>query len=105
MDGLSDGQLVAITAIERACSILSILGSLFIILTFCFSHSFRKPINRMVFYASFGNLMSNVGTLMSRDHLGRTTSFGCQFQAFLLQLCVANHVQPIWPWYSCIVDG
>ncbi|RYP69544.1 hypothetical protein DL771_006059 [Monosporascus sp. 5C6A] len=55
--------------IERACS-----------------YAFRKPINRLVFYASFGNLMSVVGTLMTNKYTNNVDSFGCQLQAFLIQM-------------------
>ena len=85
-DGLSHGQLEAISVIERVCSVFSLLGCVFIILTFCFSSSFHKPINRLVFYASFGNMMTNVGTLMSRTYLSSPDSVGCQFQSFLIQM-------------------
>lgn len=88
MGKLSEGQLDAVSVIERSCSVLSVLGCIFIIVTFCMSSAFHKPINRLVFYASFGNLMANVGTLMSLAYLSSLNSFGCQFQAFLLQLCV-----------------
>jgi hypothetical protein len=50
------------------------------------SKTFHKPINRLVFYASFGNMLTNVGTLMSRHYLGSPYSVGCQFQAFLIQM-------------------
>ncbi|KAJ6779342.1 hypothetical protein PWT90_04280 [Aphanocladium album] len=83
---LTEGQLAAVSAIERGCSVLSLLGCLFIIITFCMSSAFHKPINRLVFYASFGNMMTNVGTLMSRAYLGDILSAGCQFQAFLIQM-------------------
>lgn len=83
---LTSDQLTAISAIERACSVLSLLGCLFVIVTFCMSSAFHKPINRLVFYASFGNMMTNVGTLMSRSYLGDVLSVGCQFQAFLIQM-------------------
>ncbi|EXV03656.1 7 transmembrane receptor domain protein [Metarhizium robertsii] len=86
MIGMNESQLRAISAIERACSVLSLLGCLFTIVTFCYSRSFHKPINRLVFYASFGNMLTNIGTLMSRTFLENGTSFGCQFQAFLIQL-------------------
>ncbi|KYK57644.1 G-protein coupled receptor [Drechmeria coniospora] len=86
MGGLTPGDILAITDIERICSVLSILGSMFIIITFSCSKSFHRPINRLVLYASFGNIMSNVGTLMSRSMIYRVDSFGCQFQAFLIQL-------------------
>ncbi|KAK5995877.1 hypothetical protein PT974_04295 [Cladobotryum mycophilum] len=85
-EALSMRQLHAISDIERACSVLSLVGSVFTIVTFCFSRSFHKPINRLVFYASFGNMMSNVGTLISRHYLKAPDSVGCQFQAFLIQM-------------------
>lgn len=85
---LTDAQLDALTVIERVGSVFSLLGCVFIITTFCFSKAFHKPINRMVFYASFGNLMTNIGTLMSRTYLPYLDSVGCQFQGFLIQMCV-----------------
>ncbi|KFA64710.1 hypothetical protein S40285_05264 [Stachybotrys chlorohalonatus IBT 40285] len=86
MPRLSEGQLLALSIIERSCSVLSIIGGLFIIMTFCFSSSFHRPINRLVFYASFGNLLSNVGTMMSRSYTGSPDSAGCQLQGFLIQM-------------------
>ncbi|KAI1414284.1 family A G protein-coupled receptor-like protein [Hypoxylon sp. FL1857] len=83
---LTQGVLEAITIIERVGSVFSLLGCLFVILTFTFSKAFHKPINRLVFYASFGNMMTNVGTLMSRSYVTQIDSFGCQFQGFLIQM-------------------
>lgn len=86
MAKLTEGQLQAISIMERTCSVVSILGCLFTIVTFtCFRAFQEKPINRLVFYASFGNLMSCVGTLMSRSFLDHPNSFGCQLQALLIQ--------------------
>lgn len=79
-------HLRVISHIERVGSSLSLLGCIFILLTFCFSGDLRKPINRLVFYASWGNLFSVVGTLMSRAPLADVNSFGCQLQAFLIQM-------------------
>lgn len=79
-------QLDHFSIIERVCSVFSLLGCVFIITTFCARRSFHKPINRLVFYASFGNMMSNVGTLMARTYVGDGNSPGCQFQAFLIQM-------------------
>ncbi|KHO00941.1 G-protein coupled receptor [Metarhizium album ARSEF 1941] len=84
--GFTQSELEAISAVERACSVLSLLGCLFTIGTFSYSRSFHKPINRLVFYASFGNMLTNIGTLMSRSYLPHINSFGCQFQGFLIQL-------------------
>ncbi|KAI1799824.1 family A G protein-coupled receptor-like protein [Daldinia bambusicola] len=83
---LTVGELEAISIIERVGSVFSLTGSLFVILTFLFSKAFHKPINRLVFYASFGNMMSNVGTLMSRRFVTDIDSFGCQYQGFLIQM-------------------
>ena len=79
-------QLDIFSIIERACSVFSLLGCVFIIATFCMSKAFHKPINRLVFYASFGNAITNVATLMARSFIGDTNSAGCQFQAFLIQM-------------------
>lgn len=83
-------HLNVISYIERTGSSLSLLGCIFILLTFCFSGDLRKPINRLVFYASWGNLFSVVGTLMSRKPLANVNSFGCQLQAFLIQMSVPS---------------
>ncbi|KAI0969896.1 G-protein coupled receptor [Xylaria arbuscula] len=81
----SPGVLRAITVIERVGSVFSLLGCLFIIVTFLSSSAFRKPINRLVFYASFGNMVVNVGTLIARAYVDDGDSPGCQIQAFLIQ--------------------
>ncbi|RGP80485.1 hypothetical protein FLONG3_1413 [Fusarium longipes] len=83
---LDKHHLDALSVIERVCSVFSLLGSIFIIGTFLSSKAFHKPINRLVFYASFGNMMTNVGTLMSRSYINDSHSVGCQFQAFLIQM-------------------
>ncbi|KAK4646619.1 hypothetical protein QC761_212150 [Podospora bellae-mahoneyi] len=72
--------------IERTCSVFSLLGSVLVIGTFCASKAFHKPINRLVFYASFGNLMTNAATLMARSFIANPRSAGCQFQGFLIQM-------------------
>ncbi|KAJ4414235.1 hypothetical protein N0V85_003230 [Neurospora sp. IMI 360204] len=72
--------------IERICSVFSLLGCIFIISTFCLSERFQKPINRLCFFATFGNLATNVATLMGRDFVLSPHGAGCQFQAFLIQM-------------------
>lgn len=49
---ISDDDLDIFTVIERVSSVLSLVGCIFIIATFCSLKSFHKPINRLVFYAS-----------------------------------------------------
>ncbi|KAF4785558.1 G-protein coupled receptor [Colletotrichum scovillei] len=83
---LDKGDLDLLSIIERTCSVFSLLGCVFIIVTFCSSRAFHKPINRLVFFASFGNMMTNVGTLMARSYIGSPDSPGCQLQAFLVQM-------------------
>lgn len=72
--------------IERVCSVFSLLGCVFIIFTFCLSKRFRKPINRLAFFATFGNLATNVATLMARSFVDDEEGAGCQMQAFLIQM-------------------
>ncbi|PYI30844.1 Nnf1-domain-containing protein [Aspergillus indologenus CBS 114.80] len=83
---LSRSQLQAISVTERVCSAVSLLGTFVIVISFLSSSSFRKPINRLVFYASWGNMMANVATLMSQSGVRLGTASGlCQFQGFLIQ--------------------
>jgi hypothetical protein len=76
----------SIVIAERVSSIFSVAGAFFIIITFLCDPRFRKPINRLVFYASWGNLFANVATLISRSGitLGVDAPL-CQFQGFLIQ--------------------
>lgn len=84
---LTSGQKTALMITERVVSIFSILGIFFILVTFYFLSSFNKPINRLVFYASFGNLGMNIACLISEDGIyAGPLSPLCQFQAFLIQM-------------------
>ncbi|KAL8839755.1 MAG: hypothetical protein Q9170_001626 [Blastenia crenularia] len=84
---LSQAQTDALSATERAVSVFSIVGILFILVTFYFLKSFHKPINRLIFFASFGNLGMNIACLIAEDGIasGPTSSL-CTFQAFLIQM-------------------
>lgn len=82
----SQAQLSAISLTERICSAVSLVGTFVIVTTFISFRSFRKPINRLVFYASWGNIMANVATLISQSGIqAGVGSSLCQFQAFLIQ--------------------
>ncbi|KAL8751576.1 MAG: hypothetical protein Q9199_006320 [Rusavskia elegans] len=84
---LTSGQKNALMITERVVSIFSILGIFFVLVTFYFLCSFNKPINRLVFYASFGNLGMNIACLISEDGINAgPLSPLCQFQAFLIQM-------------------
>lgn len=82
----SERQLVAISVTERVCSAISLVGTFVIIASFISSRSFRKPINRLVFYASWGNMMANIATMISQSGIqAGSGSPLCQLQAFLIQ--------------------
>jgi hypothetical protein len=82
---LTPEQLNDIVIIERVCSILSLVGCAFILITFVFFRGFRKPINRLVFYASVGNVLTNIATLLGRSGTTDIDGFLCQAQGFLIQ--------------------
>ncbi|KAN0099882.1 hypothetical protein V8E51_013657 [Hyaloscypha variabilis] len=76
----------SIQTAERVASILSLVGCFFVVITFCSSPTFHTPINRLIFYASFGNILSNIATLISRQGvLAGQNSVLCQLQAFFIQ--------------------
>jgi prephenate dehydratase len=79
-------QLVVIEITERLSSVISLLATTFIIVTFLTSRAFRKPINRIVFYVSFSNIITTVPTLISTAgiHAGPNSAL-CQMQGFLIQ--------------------
>lgn len=79
-------DLDIICIIERVGGVFSMLGCVFIIVTFLTSKAFHKPINRLVFFASWGNLITNIGNFMARDFVHDIDSFGCQFQGFVVQM-------------------
>lgn len=96
MKSLGSGEMLAIQVSERTMSVLSLAGSLFIITTFLRWHYFRKPINRLVFYASFGNMMANVASLISTSALPTSPnhfSSLCEFQGILIQWYVTPLVE------------
>lgn len=83
---LTASQKQDIIIIERISSILSLIGAAFVIVTFVFNEKFRKPINRLVFLATFGNVLTNVATLISVHGIeAGSGSPVCHFQAFLIQ--------------------
>lgn len=83
---LREEQLRAISIAERVGGSSSLLGCAFIVTTYCASPAFRKPVNRLIFYASFGNAFAGVATIISRDGvLAGPNSSLCQAQAFFIQ--------------------
>ena len=87
MTSLTARESKALETTERVASCFSLIGTIFIFVTFVSSPNFRRPINRLVFYASWGNTLCNIGTLMSESPIRMgANSHLCQFQGFLIQM-------------------
>ncbi|KAL8917206.1 MAG: hypothetical protein Q9208_008108 [Pyrenodesmia sp. 3 TL-2023] len=85
--GITQAQSNAMSITERVVSSLSIVGILFILFTFYFLKTFHKPINRLIFFASFGNLGMNIACFIAEDGIVQGTGSSlCTFQAFLIQM-------------------
>ncbi|KAF2632643.1 hypothetical protein BU25DRAFT_79576 [Macroventuria anomochaeta] len=97
MAPLTDGQLFGIEIATRASSIASILGSLFITSTFLYFPYFRKFNTRLIFYATWGNITTNIATFISISAIpngpAKTTPL-CEIQAFLIQWFML--ADPFW---------
>ena len=82
----TEKQVTDLQVAERVASGLSLLGCAFILITYCSSSAFRKPIRSLIFCASFGNILSTVATLISRQGVvAGKNSVLCQLQAFFIQ--------------------
>ena len=84
---LTRSQLSALTITERTTSALSLLGFAFVVYTYWFSPNFKKPVNRLIFYAQWSNLGTTLVGFIARDalHAGASSPL-CQFQAFMFQM-------------------
>ena len=80
-------QVNALSVTERVNSSISLVGILFILITYSFYPSFNKPINRLIFFATWANLGTCIASLISIDGY-RVSDTGplCKFQAFLVQM-------------------
>ena len=94
MPNLTPSQLSALTLTERITSSLSLLGFLFIVLTYSFAHAhFNKPINRLIFYAAWSNLGTTIAGLIAHagmDGAGGPDGVLCQFQGWVIQMCMGE---------------
>jgi hypothetical protein len=84
---LSMSQVKALEAVERTMSVISILGCVLLITTFLICPDLkRKAFNRLLFLASFGNILSNVATLVATSGVkAGDHSALCKAQATLIQ--------------------
>ncbi|KAI8801522.1 hypothetical protein BJ742DRAFT_836836 [Cladochytrium replicatum] len=62
---LTAAQQSSLQPIIQSAASLSFLGSVFIIATYLFVESFRKPSNRLVFYMSFANMLGSIFMFLS----------------------------------------
>ncbi|KAL2074564.1 hypothetical protein VTL71DRAFT_8342 [Oculimacula yallundae] len=86
---LSEKDLWRLSVIERTGSTLSLLAIAFIVSTFLLSANFQKPITRLIFYASVGNIFTCIATMISRAAIAGTDVTQpqlCKVQAFLIQV-------------------
>ena len=82
----SPDQVNAMVITERVTSVFSLLGIFFILSTFLLGRGFDKPINRLIFFASWSNLGTNVAALIAQNGIiAGANSALCQFQAFAIQ--------------------
>ncbi len=87
VEEMTDSQWMALVVTERVNSCLSLLGIFFVITTFLLLPSFDRPINWLIFFASWGNMGSNIASQIFEDGpLAGQASTLCQFQAFLVQM-------------------
>lgn len=84
---LSAGEISALTITERVAASLSLLGFLLVVYTYLFCAGFKKPVNRLIFYAAWSNLGSTIVGFISRDGISAGQSSAlCQVSAFLFQM-------------------
>lgn len=84
---LSPAQISALEITERVASGLSLLGFLLVVYTYLLCKGFKKPVNRLIFYAAWSNLGTTIVGFISRDGiLAGQDSALCQVSAFLFQM-------------------
>ncbi|KAL1645226.1 hypothetical protein SLS58_003933 [Diplodia intermedia] len=87
---MNPNQERALESVTRTTSAISLAACLFVLLTFTFFTAFRKPINRLIVYASIGNILTNTATVVSVAAIpshGASWSL-CRFQGFFIQMVV-----------------
>ncbi|KAJ4992684.1 G-protein coupled receptor 1-like protein 1 [Stagonosporopsis vannaccii] len=107
MAPLTSSQQLGLEVATRVSSVASLLGSLFIIATFLCFKGFRTNKTRLIFYATWANIVTNAATLISTAALPAASGHVsplCEVQGFLIQwfmladsfwvFCMASNV-----WY------
>ena len=84
---LSDRDVWILSVAERITASISLVGVLFVLLTYSLSPAFNKPINRQIFYATWSNLGICLAALIGTNgYLHGEDQPLCRFQAFLVQM-------------------
>lgn len=82
-------DLAHIAIIERCSAAVSIFSGLSLIVTFLGCIKFHKSMNRLVFFATVGNIGASIATAIARDAISGNGSIRdkvlCYIQAFLIQ--------------------
>ncbi|KAF4556069.1 Hypothetical protein D9617_1g079440 [Elsinoe fawcettii] len=100
-DSLTSSQLQAITITERVNSAISVASIIFIAATYLTTPCFDKPINRLIFFAGFGNLGTCIAALVAdAGPLAGESSSVCQAQAFIVQMFLG--VDGLWAFCMAI---
>ncbi len=92
---LTAKQGLTLDAVERASSLLSLIGCLLLILSFLTIKALRsRSFNRLLFLAACGNIFSNIATLIGHAGIrGGDSSAVCKFQATLIQWFVCSAIE------------
>ena len=87
MSDLTPQQVNALSVTERVNSCISLVGIFFILVTYLAHPSFNKPINRLIFFATWANLGTCIAALISSyGYAYGNEAPLCKFQAFLVQM-------------------
>lgn len=99
---LSMSEIKALEIVERTMSILSILGCVFILATFLYvSELKRRSFNRLLFLASWGNVLTNIATIIANSGPKAGDKHAvCQIQATLIQWWVVEF--PGWKTWTML---
>jgi hypothetical protein len=89
---LTASQGLALDALERTASLLSLTGCILLILSFLTIKPLRtRSFNRLLFLAACGNIFSNIATFIGHAGIrGGDSSAVCKFQATLIQWFVTQ---------------
>jgi hypothetical protein len=83
---LTLSQIETLVIIERTSASISAFSTLILLTTYSSVKAFRTLSNTLIFYASFANLIADVGVLIGDRALDNPDGPLCQFQAFLMQM-------------------